>query len=146
MFDEALNATFGPKPENNGDEISHRSWPNYLRAAQDLNEINGTQGTPRCFLSSTSILANTSSRSGSCCNVVIWTLRGPQASETSCASAIGSGGLSVLVVFYTLALFKLPPLHVIHVIEHFMPRLIHNILIHDISIENMFALRLCPKE
>ena len=64
MFDEALNATFGPKPENNGDEISHRSWPNYLRAAQDLNEINGTQGTPRCFLSSTSILANTSSRSG----------------------------------------------------------------------------------
>jgi hypothetical protein len=34
-----------------------------------------------------------------------------------------SGGALVLVILYTLALFKAPPLRVMRVIEHFTPRL-----------------------
>jgi len=42
------------------------------------------------------------------------------------SSEFGSGSVLVIVVFYTLALFKMPSLHVVRVIEHFAPRLIQD--------------------
>lgn len=41
-------------------------------------------------------------------------------------SAIGSGGSRL--IFYTFALFIVPPLHIMRVIEHFTPRLVYRSL------------------
>ena len=47
--------------------------------------------------------------------------------------------MSVIVVFYTFALFKVPSLHIMRVIEHFAPRLIQYILGNC-----LFVLSHCP--